>query len=46
MAASAGQTASLEFTPTQPGTYEFYRPVEGLKDAGTVSTLIVKQAGG
>lgn len=45
MAASAGQTATLEFTPTQPGTYEFYCTVEGHKDAGMVGTLIVKQAG-
>jgi magnesium-transporting ATPase (P-type) len=46
MAASAGQTATLEFTPTQAGTYEFYCTVEGHKDAGMVGTLIVKQAGG
>jgi uncharacterized cupredoxin-like copper-binding protein len=46
MAASAGQTATLEFTPTRPGTYEFYCTVEGHKDAGMVGTLIVKQAGG
>jgi uncharacterized cupredoxin-like copper-binding protein len=46
MSAAPGETAVLEFTPTQPGTYEFFCTVPGHKEAGMVGTLIVKQVGG
>jgi uncharacterized cupredoxin-like copper-binding protein len=36
------QTSTLDFTPTKPGTYEFFCTVAGHKDAGMVGTLIVK----
>lgn len=42
MAAMMGQIASMEFTPTKPGTYEFFCTVAGHKDAGMVGTLSVK----
>lgn len=45
MSAAPGETAVLEFTPTQPGTYQFFCTVPGHKDAGMVGTLIVKQVG-
>jgi uncharacterized cupredoxin-like copper-binding protein len=41
-AAMMGQTAKLEFTPTKPGTYEFFCTVVGHKEAGMVGTLVVK----
>lgn len=40
--AAMGAKSSLEFTPTQPGTYEFLCTVPGHKEAGMVGTLIVK----
>ncbi len=46
LSAAPGETAVLEFTPTQPGTYEFLCTVAGHKEAGMVGTLIVKQVGG
>jgi uncharacterized cupredoxin-like copper-binding protein len=46
MSAAPGETAVLEFTPTQPGTYEFFCTIAGHKEAGMVGTLIVKQVGG
>jgi len=42
MAALMGQTATLEFTPTKPGTYEFFCTVAGHKEAGMKGTLFVK----
>ncbi|MEW5988868.1 MAG: cupredoxin domain-containing protein [Chloroflexota bacterium] len=40
--ALAGKSNTLEFTPTQPGTYEFTCTVAGHKEAGMVGTLVVK----
>ncbi len=42
IAAPAGDSAVLEFTPTTPGLYEFFCDVPGHKDAGAVGQLIVK----
>lgn len=42
VAAGMGQNASVEFTPSKPGTYEFYCTVPGHKEAGMVGTLVVK----
>lgn len=42
MAALMNQTSVLEFTPSKPGTYEFYCTVAGHKAAGMVGTLVVK----
>lgn len=41
-AAHAGETSSLEFTPTEAGSYEFFCSVAGHKEAGMVGTLVVK----
>ena len=41
-AAEPGGSSVLEFTPTEPGTYEFFCTVPGHKEAGAVGTLIVK----
>lgn len=41
VAAEAGKSATLEFTPTQAGTYAFYCSVEGHSEAGMKGTLIV-----
>lgn len=41
-AALMGTTSTIEFTPTKPGTYEFFCTVAGHKEAGMVGTLIVK----
>jgi plastocyanin len=41
MVAAAGGTATLEFTPSKPGTYEFFCTVPGHKEAGMVGTLVV-----
>ncbi len=38
---SAGQTASVEFTPTQAGTFEFYCSVANHRAQGMVGKLIV-----
>lgn len=40
--ADAGKTESVEFTPTEIGTYNFYCTVVGHKDAGMVGQLVVK----
>lgn len=40
--AAAGATESVEFTPTEAGTYTFYCTVIGHKDAGMVGQLVVK----
>ncbi len=42
MAAPMGRSATLEFTPSKPGTYEFFCTVAGHKEAGMVGTLVVK----
>jgi plastocyanin len=42
VAALMGQKATLEFTPTKPGTYEFFCTVAGHKEAGMKGTLVVK----
>ena len=41
VAVQAGQSATIEFTATRPGTYEFLCAVPGHKDAGMVGTLTV-----
>lgn len=42
MVAAMGATNAMEFTPTKPGTYEFFCAVPGHKDAGMKGTLVVK----
>ena len=42
MAAAGGQSATLEFTPSKPGTYEFWCTVAGHKEAGMTGTLVVQ----
>ena len=42
VAAAAGQSATLTFTPSKPGTYEFFCTVSGHKEAGMTGTLVVK----
>jgi uncharacterized cupredoxin-like copper-binding protein len=42
VAADAGKTGTVEFTPKAVGTYTFYCTVPGHKDAGMVGTLTVK----
>ncbi len=39
--APAGETRSIEFTPTEAGSYEFFCTVAGHKEAGMVGTLLV-----
>jgi uncharacterized cupredoxin-like copper-binding protein len=41
VAALGGQSATLEFTATKPGTYDFWCTVPGHKEAGMVGTLVV-----
>lgn len=41
VAAPIGDSRSIEFTPSQPGEYEFFCTVEGHKEAGMVGTLVV-----
>jgi uncharacterized cupredoxin-like copper-binding protein len=41
VAAEPGTTNHLTFTPTKPGTYEFFCTVAGHKDAGMVGTMVV-----
>jgi len=40
-AAINGGSGVLQFTPTEPGTYEYYCTVEGHKEAGMVGQLVV-----
>src|SRR3972149_4130599 len=40
-AAEPGATNNLTFTPTKPGTYEFFCTVAGHKEAGMVGTMVV-----
>lgn len=42
VAAVAGETGTLAFTPTEPGTYEFYCAVPGHREGGMVGTLVVQ----
>ena len=42
MAAATNTSNVLEFTPSKPGTYEFFCTVPGHKEAGMKGTLIVK----
>ena len=39
--AAASGSGTIEFTPSQPGTYEFFCTVAGHKEAGMVGKLIV-----
>jgi plastocyanin len=41
--AKPGQSATLEFTPTAPGTYEYICTIPGHKEAGMKGTLNVTQ---
>ena len=41
LVAAIGGKSTLTFTPSTPGTYEFYCTVAGHKDAGMVGTLMV-----
>jgi uncharacterized cupredoxin-like copper-binding protein len=41
VAVEAGQSGSIEFTPTQAGTYTFFCTVAGHKDAGMMGKLVV-----
>jgi uncharacterized cupredoxin-like copper-binding protein len=41
VAAGAAQSATLDFTPSKPGTYEFWCTVPGHKEAGMTGTLVV-----
>ena len=41
IAVGGGQTGTLEFIPTKPGTYDFWCTVSGHKDAGMTGTLVV-----
>ena len=42
MAVAMGSSGMMEFTPSKPGTYEFFCTVPGHKEAGMVGTMIVK----
>ena len=39
--AKAGETETLQFTASEPGTYEIFCSVEGHKEAGMIGTLVV-----
>lgn len=39
--AQAGETASLQFTAMEPGTYEIFCSIQGHKEAGMIGKLIV-----
>jgi len=41
VAVQPNETNQLTFTPTKPGTYEFYCTVPGHKEAGMVGTMVV-----
>ena len=41
MAVTMGMSNTIEFTPTKPGTYEFFCTVPGHKEAGMHGTLVV-----
>jgi uncharacterized cupredoxin-like copper-binding protein len=42
MAVNMGLSNAIEFTPTKPGTYEFFCTVAGHRDAGMLGTMVVK----
>ncbi len=42
VAAPAGESRTVEFTPSAPGEYEFFCTVAGHKEAGMVGTFVVK----
>jgi len=42
MAVAMGTSNTIEFTPTKPGTYEFFCTVAGHKEAGMVGTMVVQ----
>jgi uncharacterized cupredoxin-like copper-binding protein len=42
MHAAPKATATVEFTPTAPGTYEFYCSIPGHREAGMKGTLTVQ----
>jgi uncharacterized cupredoxin-like copper-binding protein len=44
VAAAAGQSASITFTPTEPGRYEFFCTVPGHRQSGMTGTLVVDEA--
>jgi uncharacterized cupredoxin-like copper-binding protein len=39
--AKAGETATLQFTAVEPGTYEIFCSIEGHKEAGMIGELVV-----
>lgn len=39
---SGGESTTVSFTPSEPGTYEFYCSVPGHRESGMVGTLIVQ----
>ena len=41
VASPVGESLAVEFTPTQPGEYEFFSTVAGHKEAGMAGTLVV-----
>lgn len=41
VATPMGESFSVEFTPSTPGTYEFFCTVAGHKEAGMTGTLVV-----
>lgn len=41
VAAPAGGSGTVEFTPSEPGEYEFFCSVTGHRDAGMKGTLVV-----
>jgi uncharacterized cupredoxin-like copper-binding protein len=43
VAAAPGATGTVEFTPAEAGTYEYYCTVAGHKEAGMVGTLVVTE---
>jgi uncharacterized cupredoxin-like copper-binding protein len=43
VAAAPGATGTVTFTPTSPGTYEYFCTVAGHKEAGMVGTLTVTE---
>jgi len=42
LSADASKSGTLEFTPTEPGTYTYFCTVAGHKEAGMSGRLIVK----